>query len=398
MSKTVFKKGLIFLIAVLFLLGCARPTQEPASDEAAAPAPFAADYALVWEILENDYPYLDYLRDKGIRVDSIRERYAERVNNVKQAKSFSEILNQMFGELEFTAHLFVINPEFFREWYTIYVLSPDVKESLFFQPWREILIKAAESEQYSVPKNAENGEPVQPKDRPKVKVTYFEDCKTLCLKIPTFLFDTVERDRDLLQTSLEQYPETENIIFDLTGNSGGSTEYWYENLVAPFGEDHTFRWRVFYKDTPENKRIVENMFDLCNTSEAADAPEWAIRYGLNRYICMEHFVQGREAVHSDAKRWVLVNSDVYSSSEEFVVFCKLTGWATVVGAQTWGDGMGFSPVLRYLPDSGLLFEFDMTAGENPDGTMNIEGTTPDIVLDTVDVDHLLELIRQEQTD
>ena len=39
----------------------------------------------------------------------------------------------------------------------------------------------------------------------------------------------------------------------------------------------------------------------------------------------------------------------------------------------------------------------MAAGENPDGTMNIEGTTPDVILETADVAHLLELIRAEQT-
>ena len=107
-------------------------------------------------------------------------------------------------------------------------------------------------------------------------------------------------------------------------------------------------------------------------------------------------VEGREAVHSDAKRWVLVDHVVYSSSEMFVCFCKSTGWATVAGKQTGGDGIGFSPVLRLLPDSGLLYEFNCAAGENPDGTMNIEGTTPDVILESATIDCLLDLIRQER--
>ena len=125
-------------------------------------------------------------------------------------------------------------------------------------------------------------------------------------------------------------------------------------------------------------------------------PAWATASGLDRYFCSEIAVKGFDAIHSDAKRWVLVDKTVYSSSEEFVCFCKATGWATVIGTQTGGDGLGFNPVLRLLPDSGLLIQFSMDAGENPDGTMSIEGTVPDVFLETADVTHFLEWIRSEQ--
>lgn len=394
MKKTIRHAILLFCCAALLLAGCAKPASEPA-EAAEEPAPFAADYERLWETLETDYPYLDYLRDKGVRVDQIRRSYGERANSVKKVESFSVIVSQMLGELGFTAHLFCIDQLFFSNLYATYVLDQEISESPFFEPWRRTLKEAAASGRYTAPTEAQGSTDAKVGNYASVTVTYYEDCKTLCLKIPTFIFFVQERDHDVLQQALEQYPEAENIVFDITGNSGGADGYWRENLVAPFGEDQRCSLRFFFKGSPQNLQIIPPD-EAKQTSELEDAPEWALKYGLDRYACFDMPVEGREAVHSNAKRWVLVDHVVYSSSEMFVCFCKSTGWATVAGKQTGGDGIGFSPVLRLLPDSGLLYEFNCAAGENPDGTMSIEGTTPDIVLESATIDCLLDRIRQER--
>ena len=92
----------------------------------------------------------------------------------------------------------------------------------------------------------------------------------------------------------------------------------------------------------------------------------------------------------------MVSGTVYSSAEQFVYFCKATGWATVIGRQTGGDGVGFDPALYRLPDSGLLFRFSIVAGENPDGSMSLEGTVPDVELKVGNIKFFLEYIRGEQ--
>ena len=394
MKKAIKTAVLLLLCAALLLTGCAKAPNEPAVEEKET-APFMADYELLWETLETDYPYLDYLRDRGIPVDSIRESFGERVKSVKKPESFALIVSQMFEKLEFTAHLFMIEQLFFSNLYATYVLDDEVCENPFFEPWRRTLKEAAATGRYTAPTEAQGSTDAKVGNYASVTVTYYEDCKTLCLKIPTFVFFVQERDHDVLQQALEQYPEAENIVFDITGNSGGADGYWRDNLVAPFGEDQQCSLRMFFKGSPQNLQIIPPD-EAKQTSELEDAPEWALKYGLDRYACFDMPVEGREAVHSDAKRWVLVDHVVYSSSEMFVCFCKSTGWATVAGKQTGGDGIGFSPVLRLLPDSGVLYEFNCAAGENPDGTMSIEGTTPDVVLESATIDCLLDLIRQER--
>ena len=77
---------------------------------------------------------------------------------------------------------------------------------------------------------------------------------------------------------------------------------------------------------------------------------------------------------------MLTSDNVFSASDKFACFCKSTGFATIVGTQTSGDGLGSTPVLVLLPYSGVLVRFSAMAGENPDGSMNArEGTKPDIL-------------------
>ncbi len=82
----------------------------------------------------------------------------------------------------------------------------------------------------------------------------------------------------------------------------------------------------------------------------------------------------------DGKVWLLVSNQVYSAAEAFTVFCKDTGFATIVGTETGGDGIGIDPVYFMLPNSGLLIRYSPLFGLNPDGSSNEEyGSTPDII-------------------
>lgn len=56
-----------------------------------------------------------------------------------------------------------------------------------------------------------------------------------------------------------------------------------------------------------------------------------------------------------------------------------TGFATLVGERTGGDGMGDDPAICVLPNSGYLFRFTKEMGLTSDGTSNFEHKTePDI--------------------
>lgn len=381
----------------------ATATEAPTHRETAALDPdarYANDYLFLWKTLETDYPFLPYLKDKGIDVDEIRERYARRVNGIEDDEAMIECIQDLFKELRNTAHLAVILPWQYPILYSIYVLNPDVASHPYFEPWRQTLMDPGLSHLYAPPEETSFSE-YQDNEisyYPEVTVAYYEDCKTLRLAIPTFAQMTVKRDRDLIHDTILDYPEAENIVFDITGNSGGDDTYWTQNIVGRFGESYGIQWREFYRDTPLNESIIDSLRQKSHAvSELKDAPEWASAMGLDRYYSgrMTIGAGGAKAIRSPAKRWVVVDENVYSSSEKFVLFCKQTGWATVVGRHTGGDGLGSSPVLVMLPDSGILIRFSNTAGETPDGALSVDGTEPDILLETEPLSEaLLELLRR----
>ena len=364
-------------------------------------ARYANDYLFLWKTLETDYPFLPYLKDKGVDVDEIRERYARRVNGIEDDAALIDCIKDLFAELNNTAHLAVILPWQYPILYSVYVLNPDAASHPYFEPWREALMDPGLSPLYAPPEVTTFSE-YQADEigyYREVTVEYYEDCKTLRLAIPTFAQMTVERDKDLIHDTILSYPDAENLVFDITGNSGGDDTYWIKNIVGRFGESYGMKWREFYRDTPLNESIIESMRQKSHgISELKDAPEWASSMGLDRYYSgrMTIGAGGAKAIRSTARRWVIVDENVYSSSEKFVIFCKQTGWATVVGRHTGGDGLGYSPVLVMLPDSGILIRFSNTAGETPDGALSVDGTEPDILLETEPLcEALLQLIRSQ---
>ena len=217
----------------------------------------------------------------------------------------------------------------------------------------------------------------------EIYIQYYSDQKAIYYKIPSFSHDLKERDEKVISDAIKKYPEVENVIFDITGNSGGSDYYWMDNIVAPFGGSYELNIMNFFKTSSSTDKYINNV-ESYPTSKLKNAPEWANSLGLDKSFVSKFNVPNEPTdnmiIPANIKRWVLTGPKVYSASDKFTYFCKSTGWATLVGAQTGGDGLGSTPILIILPDSGLLIRFSCTAGENSDGSMNaICGTTPDVL-------------------
>jgi len=89
------------------------------------------------------------------------------------------------------------------------------------------------------------------------------------------------------------------------------------------------------------------------------------------------------------KIFLLVDDFVFSSAESFASFAKASNFATLVGTNTGGDGIGSDPAIMVLPNSGLVIRFPIDMGINPDGTSNFEyRTQPDIYVETTLKDYI----------
>ena len=172
------------------------------------------------------------------------------------------------------------------------------------------------------------------------------------------------------------------------GNSGGSEQYWQELLVAPLIDQPLSCMNyALLADSDNNRPYIDDAFAPEMLHPIADLTELP---ALNQegLAAATHYVESPLSVEPAAERspfhgrvWVLVGEQVYSASESFAVFCKETGFATLVGSQTGGDGIGaLDPIFLQLPNSGLLVQFTMMFGLNTDGSSSEEaGTTPDLL-------------------
>ena len=249
-------------------------------------------------------------------------------------------------------------------------------------------------------------------------------------KIRSFGWDTMTEDQAILFDFYRQIKDYDHLIFDITGNGGGSMGYYMDLIMAPLLRDTAISFTyVFLKDGQLNQNHLLNRGDTIeNWYKLSDAPstfmdeflEQTQQYfdadTLQRVTVMfNSFVWPPEAMNTDdfkeldryqlstmifepgrtvedeqvesipfqGKIWVLVDGDVYSSSESFAVTYKQTGFATIVGTQTGGDGIGMDPIIFTLPHSELKIRYAPVYGTTIDGRGSEEfGTTPDIISPT----------------
>ncbi len=342
---------------------------------------YASDYEVLWDALNNTYPYLTYLQSQGIDTDEIYSRYKEDVKTITDEDLFYDMLQSMLSEMHNFAHLRVITPEEFEMWYAPY--AEDVTTAVDENPYFVISTDPALSKRYQASSQSGNTDGADPyESTTPIFTQYYSDCNTLYLKIPAFNGQTFAKDKNLLYDKLEEYPETKHVIFDISGNGGGDVTYGLFYLVAPFGEQLDLPIRTYYKSSPLFD-FYHSEWDTRPVSELEDAPEWAADMGLDRYFDFTYSTSDIECETlpnaENIDRWVLISRSCYSAAETFACFCKTTGFATLVGTKTSGDGIHTSPILLLLPDSGILIRMSDGVGENPDGSINaIHGTTPDI--------------------
>ena len=396
---------LALLLGSILLGGCGKtpePPADPVEPELTAADPEASlaepepveaepepeniyleDYREFWEILENDYPYLPYLETRYPNLNETRESFEAVAAQTDNVDDFIKLLHTVCRRLGNFAHLNVIEPGFYQYCYAACVNDQEQSENAGLIPYREALTDPTISSVYQpAPADYAQEKSVQ---LPEVEVRYYEDCDALLLVINTFDYAVVERDRTVLTDALTQYPNTKHIIFDIRQNGGGDTTYWWQNLVEPLGGNRSnYFERMYYRDTPRITPFF-SYFDSVPVSELEDVPDWVEELKLDRCILTEHDTESVPSTNvdplpgSDAKRWVIVGQTVYSSAEAFTIFCKCTGWATVVGSTTGGDGIGVSPVFVKLDNTGVLIRFTAHVGENPSTGLPSAygGTVPD---------------------
>jgi len=218
-----------------------------------------------------------------------------------------------------------------------------------------------------------------------------EENKIAYIKLPSFASYYVDKDRDGMVEFFKEIKDYDSLIIDIRGNGGGSTNYWMSNVIPYLSDkDLVANAYIILRKSEYTVPFIKNKTFLSyywlkpikDLSFYRENPEFYLRDDNAVYDVLDYNIKSRNSEGFKGKIYLLVDDYVYSSAESFAVFAKATGWATLVGTRTGGDGIGFDPIAVALPNSGLIVRFPADMGLNPDGSINEEtATVPDIYIE-----------------
>ncbi len=373
------------------------------------------DFDKLYQTLKENYPYFHVLkRMHNVDLDTEYEKFRKDIEASETDAQFYTLLDSFTRKARMVGHLSVIAP-FEYDWYAATYrntdgLPPEAIEAgkklsdaysnektqkayrnlqnkfwPVFQKVQDLyaLQSAGDSGELPNPSGNDGQASETSQASSNVKTQILEEGKTAYLFVQSFDMQFYEQDKKILSDFYEKVRDYDNVIFDFTQNGGGGMSYFNDLIVAP-NIDHVLTAKVYQlaKNGEYNRSFMD--FDDWNSiSKLPQLPRMNEddRRDLDLMLGDAYTVEpsGTEKILK-GKLWILVNENVFSSSEYAAMFAKSTGFATLVGTQTGGDGIGSDPLPIVLPHSSLLVRYSPIYGVTPDGASSQEfGTTPDII-------------------
>lgn len=360
------------------------------------------DWDVFYQTLEENYPYFGVVaRTTGMDMETEYQRIRAQIPSFTSDMDFFIAVNGYIEQTGKAGHLSLRWPDPSAETGGQYEALYDLINPVLLQTQAEYDAK----------------EGMDP-DEPNVTAEIMEEGKTAYVKINSFDMDQYDADKVTLMDFYKSINDYDNLIIDISQNGGGGMGYYFDLILGPLLKEPVEHYFYsFMKDGALNRShfqqaggSIEENYLLTTTPEEIAVKlrsEWAGQIAqddidrtcrrleslpwppaeMNRedFADFDYYNLGiwnwlPEDKLFDGKIWVLVSGNDYSSSESFALFCKSTGFATLVGTQTGGDGIGSDPVVFSLPNSGIYASYAPIYGTTLDGRSSEEfGTTPDII-------------------
>ncbi len=363
------------------------------------------DFKFLYKTLKNNYPFFEAeKRMNGFSWLDKKEEYKKRLVATNCDSLYYIELKNIMEEMK-SGHT-----DFLPTVYKDYFLNGYKKmDSIRYNPWIKELEKADDKASYwsNIIQNT-SGNKKSNSQQIGDYVNYSDSIinnQIALINIKLFDYNKIKEDSLKIDAFLKEVSEKNisKLIINIQGNGGGSMKYWKENIVARLTQDTIINYtyptirkgnlnQSFYPDFFESAEVLTKDYNDKFINTPVEALE-------NKYYIKtwKHKISPINPISFKGDIYLLVDHDVFSSSEAFAQFCKTSHWAKVVGQRTGGDGIGADPAIVMLPKSGLLLRYPVIGGLNYDGSFNYEEKTmPDLVVEaettTERLNKLVELI------
>lgn len=311
------KRLFVFFLAVLICLSSlfSKGVYEKAYDE-------------FWEILDDYYPQTKVAEKAGLDLDSIKKEGREQVKNIKRDEELALILRGIANK---------------------------------FAPFDYIDINIHTTTNSGI-ENPEKGQYTP-------NYQYIPSLKTVVFSINSLSFND-----KYIESALEEIEDVEHIVFDLTTCNTMTNNL--DPILSPFGGDWTYNYTGYFKNKDIWKLFPEE--DIKKTEKKSKAYEYGLKYCTERTVSFEYGDGRIEGKAKDAKRWILVGDLTAFGADYLSSFAKATGWATVVGNPTSGNGTGLPMLSVSIPKTNIIVSFNPIVLDNGKGELKtMSGNVPD---------------------
>lgn len=378
-------KGLILLILIGLLVssvGCNQPKKSLSSfDGPLTLEEKLEDFEYAYNLIKENYPFLEVnKRLHGVDWLANKKEYVERIKNTRTDDEFMMELSNIMRELN-NGHTHVVEKEHFKWYHKAY--SQD--RILFENPWSKVFNEEKVLARYNYSKQEDEEEiGYFGNTNPAFETNIIVPNKVAYLKIHVMDGGRVEEDGKEIRKFYEEIKDYEKLIIDIRGNSGGSDHYWQANVILPLAKEPISvsnyllvrgdYGNPFYRSRGIKLKPISHL----DQDILKKMPE-EVERNFQRYWKVTKTIKPKDPIDFRGKIYLLVDYRVYSSSESFAAFCKDSGFATLVGETTGGDGIGIDPLFFSLPNSGIVIRFSSMMALNGDFTINEEvKTTPHV--------------------
>ncbi|MHA1953652.1 MAG: S41 family peptidase [Candidatus Heimdallarchaeaceae archaeon] len=219
---------------------------------------------------------------------------------------------------------------------------------------------------------------------------------TSYMKVQTFDLNIASYTK-AFRSFYKQIEGIENLIIDIRGNTGGFYSSWINNIVLPLlSEEEKLQFYLAFK-TDDYINCFRECYDLNNkvTKSSFECLPPEVQEGdYNIYDYSFTFSPIYESGF-DVEIILLIDNVVYSAAEAFTSFCKQTGFATIYGTTSGGDGITPWPLYYVLPNSKIVIQLPSAMGLDYLGNSNEEvRTQPDVIYESAfgDYNELIEYV------
>jgi hypothetical protein len=362
------------------------------------------DFEFLYQTLKDNYPFFGVAkRQSGLDWLSKKDEYISRIRATPNDSAYFFTLYSIIGDLQ-NPHLGV-SPTLAHKFMADIYRGATVEKPKY-RKWVDVLDNKNERSEYWLQiwesRWGKNDEASWASPRNYTDSLLVDD-RIAIMRFKSFLYSDVTKDTALVTSFLDRIRDFEYLIIDIQDNGGGSSNSWKKHIAGRMTESPIIfpRHQVirdgalnrhFYPESFEKGSVAkkENILFINTPGEIFDGT-----YFLNSWndtIIPNHPKPFR------GKIFLLVNKVVVSASEDFAYFCKVSGWATIAGTRTKGDGACGEPTVFILPESGITLNHPSLVGLNSDGSLNFETRTiPEVSISGRNSDERLDnLIRYIQ--